>query len=139
MKTTRKPRKKTTKDQSVWKKKLVHKWSWLGALVGFFVGAPVWAALALWLWNADTSSAAAAILIDNWARESTLIAIMALLLGRLVAIARWPRKPPLDYNKITFPGVLAANALTIVIGAALLICTLALVAPGVLELMAEHW
>ncbi len=78
-------------------------------------------------------------LLEELKEDGLLVAFLLFLLMRLSAVARWPRATPLDYNKITGAGVVAANFVSIVIGAMLIIGTLAWVAPGVLELLAKHF
>ena len=117
------------------KNRLFRNWSWLDSVAGFAMGAPVWSMLALWWYGHGTT---AERLLGDWSHEAVTAFLTLFLIGRLFSVARWPRAKPLDYNKITFPGVVAANFVTIILGSMLLICTLALVAPGVLELIAQH-
>lgn len=112
-----------------------HNWSWWDTLIGF-LGGSFCGVIATMLsldshWEAVT-------LLKEFATEIIEIFLIAFLLGRMIAVARWPRKIPLDYNKITMPGVIAAHFITIVMGIMAVIITLALVAPGVLELLAKH-
>lgn len=118
-----------------WVRGLFKNWSWLDSIVGFCLGGPVWIPIGLWYFGYGTT---AARLLNDWSHEVITAFLALILMGRIISVARWPRHTPLDYNKITFPGALSANAVTIILGFALLICTLALVAPGVLELLAQH-
>ena len=116
-------------------KKVTQGLSWWGVPPIFLIGAFFGAAFALYMQGYQK---AATHLMDKWADEAIMLALITFLLSRIIGVARWPRDPPLDYNKITGAGVVAANFITIIMGAMLLVITLALVAPGVLELLAKH-
>ncbi len=117
-------------------KKVAHNWSWWGApiylTVGLFFG---WlGGLYLGGWRRVANA-----LLDKYGHEAWVLLLIAFLLARLVAVVKWPRITPIDYNKINWPGVFAANFISIIIGVMLIIATLAFVAPGVLEMLAKHF
>ena len=121
--------------KDLWKK-LASNWSWVDTAVGFVVGAFVSMVITMFSLGMHKG---AMDLLNAWSSEIVKLFLITVLLGRMLAVARWPRNPPLDYNKISPAGALAAHFLTIIIGLMLLIITLALVAPGVLELLAKHY
>lgn len=124
--------KKTLKG--TWRK-VTHNMPWWSALVIFVFGI-----IAGFLWGNYNSGQYKYVmyLLNDWIDEIVMLALIVILLGRMISVARWPRDPPLDYNKISMPGVVAANFITIIMGIMLLIITLALVAPGALELLAKY-
>ena len=110
-----------------------HNWSWWDSIVGFMMGSFVGIGTTLYL---SDSHREAVTFINEWTAQIIEIFLIAFLIGRIISVARWPRNPPLDYNKITVAGAIAANFITMIMGLMLLIVTLALVAPHVLELVA---
>ena len=104
-------------------------------IVSSLFSALVGAYVALRLWGHNY---AAFYLFANWGESGSKLFLIVFLLINIVWVARWPRKTPIDYNKITPSGVVAANFITLIMGAMLIITTLALVAPGVLELLAKY-
>lgn len=115
--------------------KLRHNWSWWDTIIGFIGGAAGGWGAALWL---DDARWEAVSFLTEYVDEIVQIFLITFLVGRMIAVARWPRAKPLDYNKITPSGVVAANFVTIILGAMALITLFALVAPKVLETLAEH-
>ncbi len=122
----------TRKAADRWYQKLYREWHpWTlvkGILLGLLVGVPVGTGFTQNLWRTYR-------MIDNNSEEIAVTALIAILVGRMIVVARWPRTPLLDYNKITGWGFLASNFLTIVMALVVLILTLRLVAPGLLELL----
>ena len=120
-------------------KKMVHGWSWWDVpLLLLVLGIGIFLGTILILYGTDDTWEAVHML-NAWKMEIIELSLIAFLLGRLIGVAKWPRKPALDYNKITPSGVVAANFVSLIMGFMLIIITLALVAPGVLELLAKHF
>lgn len=117
----------------IWKR-LSTDWSWADTVIGFFLGWFVGMAMTMYLRGMHGATMK---LLSSWSNEIVSLLLIFLLIGRIIKIAQKPRSKPLDYNKITIPGVIAANFLTIIMGTMLIIITVALVAPGVLELIAK--
>ena len=115
--------------------KLRHNWNWFAAIAPYVAGILSGIVATMYYWDRRIEALA---LLHQWSREIVMMVLISLVLSRMIAVARWPRNPPLDYNKISGPGVVAAHFLTIVMGFILIIITLAFVAPGVLELFAKH-
>jgi len=119
-----------------WYYKLIHDWHiWAllkGTLFGVVViGIPIGTSFTQNLWRTYR-------LITNNAEYITIVMVMALVMGRMIGVARWPRTTPLDYNKITWPGMVSANFLSGVLGFILLILTIRLALPGFLEIIAAQ-
>jgi len=116
--------------------RLRHNWSWWDTAVGFFLGAFTGIVATLYLSDARWE---AVNFLNEWVDQIIELFLIGFLLSRIIAVAKWPRNPPLDYSKITTAGAVAANFITMIMGMMLVIITLALVAPGVLELLAKHF
>lgn len=119
-------------------KKLAHGIT-LGAALDHFV----WLALGLFIGGVlmlyhGGDPALALWVLDEVDDDGLPMLLLVFLLARLIAIAQWPRKTPINYDKINWPGVVAANFISIVIGFMLLIITTALVAPIFFEALAKY-
>jgi len=121
-------------SEDSWFKRTVHGWSWLDTFAGFCLGIPLGVILGLWWFG--QGQLAARLLVD-WSHEIVTVFLILVALGRLIAVSRWPRRTPIDYNKITPSGVVAANFVSLILGGMILIGTLALVAPGAIEKMVD--
>lgn len=120
--------------KSLWKR-LSTNWSWADTLVGFTLGWFV--GMTMTMYSRGMHEATMKVL-NSWSNEIVSLLLIFLLVGRIIQVAGKPRAKPLDYNKITIPGVIAAHFLTIIMGTMLIIITVSLVAPGVLELIARR-
>ncbi len=99
------------------KDRITAQWSWWDSLSGFCVGFVVGGIIVI---AYSTTWRIALRVIEQWASPIVHFVLATFLIGRIFAVARWPRKPPLDYSKITWPGVVASNLITIILGIALL-------------------
>ena len=119
--------------KALWKR-LSKDWSWADTVIGFFLGWFVGMTMTMYALGMHSATMK---MLSSWSSEIVSLLLIFLLIGRIIKLAQRPRAKPLDYNKITWRGIVAAHLLTIIMGIMLVIITLALVAPGVLELIAK--
>ncbi len=114
--------------------RFANNWSWWDTVTGFLFGGTLGSLVTLYFINHQSY----AKVIGVWGMPIVQVTLALFLLGRMIAVARWPRTTPLDYNKITWAGVAAANFVTIIMGLAFLATVLSLVVPGLLQLLAKQ-
>ncbi len=97
--------------------RIAHQWSWWDTVVGFTVGVFIGVVICIFMWH---TAKLAMFFITEWAGPIMHFMMGALLIGRMFAVARWPRNPPLDYTKLTLAGGFWANFLLFILGVAFL-------------------